>query len=131
MYLSIESVVQIVSESIDKRYILLAKYQHVNDHQIVNHKIAPFDIGSTNPNPTVRARNADNLYAYSFTHIDDKLNVADPKVCVFNIRSFINLWNADETFDENELTRLNLARTKYDYRNCRFALRSDRDWYRK
>jgi predicted ATP-dependent endonuclease of OLD family len=35
-------------------------------------KIAPFDIGSTNPK--TRERNASNLYAYSFTHKDKENN---------------------------------------------------------
>jgi len=83
------AVIQIVTNAITKRQVLLVTYQHTQDREVVSHRIAPFDIGSTNPRTRDRFRN--NLYAYSFTHVDDKTGVPDPKVCAFNIEHFISM----------------------------------------
>lgn len=129
MFIPKYQVIAIVSEAISGRNILSVEYQHTSDEEIVRHKIAPFDIGSTNSNLQIRERNADKLYAYSFTHIDRKSNNLDPKVCAFNINNFLIMNSTGETFDETDLAILNLQKTKYDYRNCNFALLPNRDWF--
>jgi hypothetical protein len=131
MYLSREIVVELVSEAIEEKKILLVKYEHVKDEEIVNHKIAPFDIGSSNPDPKLRARNENLLYAYCFTHRDKKRNNApDPKVVAFDIEHFLEMDFNNEKFDENELSELNLERTKWDYSTYKFALLPARNWFK-
>lgn len=116
-----------ITDAIADKTILLIEYQHVDDNEIATHRIAPFDIGTTNPK--TQTRNADNVYAFSYTHMDKKTNAPDPKVCAFNINHFVRINVTSETFDETDLTRRNLANTRYDYRNCRFAVLPQRDWY--
>ena len=117
----------VISDAILKRSVLNIKYQHTSDGEIVNHKLAPFDIGSTNPKTS--QKNADMLYAYSYTHLNEKTNRLDPKVCAFNINNFIVIDVTEEVFDESELAKLNLEKTRYDYRACNFALVPDRKWF--
>lgn len=119
-----------MADAIRDRTILEIKYSHVEDDEIVVHRVAPFDVGSTNPNPKIRERNGETVYAYSYTHIDDKTNQPDPKVTGFNGRRFIDIRNTGQTFDETELAILNFQSTKYDYRTCNFALLANRDWFK-
>jgi len=121
------AVVRIVTNAITKRQVLLVSYQHTKDGDVVSHRIAPFDIGSTNPRTRERFRN--NLYAYSFTHVDGKTGLPDPKVCIFDIEHFMSMTPSSETFDEDDLAARNRRATGYDYRTCRFALRPDRHWF--
>lgn len=121
------TVISLVAESIKERHILQVIYRHTSDGERVTHNIAPFDIGSTNPR--TRARYEETLWAYSYTHIDDKTSRLDPKVCAFNINNFISIDSTGEKFDENDLARRNHLRTGYDYRGCNFALMPDRDWF--
>ncbi|MBA4294386.1 hypothetical protein C0431_15620 [bacterium] len=118
----------LISEAIESRAILFIKYRHTSDGEVVDHKIAPFDIGTTNPK--TQERNRDNVYAYSYTHLDSKTNLPNPKVCAFNIDSFVDIQDAGEKFDENELARLNQIATKYDYRTCAFNVAKNRGWFR-
>ena len=129
MFICRSDVVMIVTEAIQIRRVLSVRYQHTDGSEVAQHRIAPFDVGSTNPNMKIRERNADKLYAYSFTHRNEKTNLADPKVCSFDINHFLEILPTSETFDENQLTILNLQSTKYDYRTCHFALLPNRDWY--
>ena len=125
--LSANQVIDIVSDAIKHRHILSVRYQHTEDQMVVVHRLAPFDIGSTNPKNIQRF--ADNLYAYSFTRIDRKTNVPDPRVATFNINFFIEMAPTGETFDETDLCLKNLHATKYDYRTCQFALLPNRSWF--
>lgn len=118
----------LITEAIESRSILFIKYCHTSDGEVVDHKIAPFDIGTTNPK--TQERNRDNLYAYSYTHKDSKTNLSNPKVCAFNIDSFVEIQDSGEKFDENELARLNQIATKYDYRTCDFNVAKNRGWFR-
>lgn len=128
MYLSKQEVISIVSDAISDKRILSVRYQHTNDGETVRHELAPFDIGSTNSNPKIQSANAEKLYAFSYTH-KNKENQSDPKVCAFNINNFLEIVKKDEIFDERDLATKNLSATKYDYRNCRFALLPDRNWF--
>lgn len=128
MYISKYEVAEIIEKAIQNRTVLYVRYEHTKDRERVEHKIAPFDIGSSNPSPKIRERNAENLYAYSYTHKDDN-NFPNPKVCAFNINYFLEISETEEIFDENELAALNLQATKYDYRNCKFAILSNRNWF--
>ena len=119
-FLSRPSVIALITEAIQERHILSVTYKHVTDNEVVIHQIAPFDIGTTNPK--TKAQNSDALWAYSFTHVDKKSNRANPKVCRFDIYSFIKIDLTGERFDESKLAILNLQATKYDYRTCQFAL---------
>lgn len=130
MFIPKEKVASIISDAILNRTVLNVKYQHTSDNEIVLHKIAPFDIGSTNLNPKIRESNAERLYAFSFTHKDDNGN-SKPKVCAFNINYFIEITPTNETFDETELAKENLQRTRYDYRDCKFAIHPNRDWFKR
>lgn len=120
-------VQSLIIEAIESRSILLIRYQHTSDGEVVDHKIAPFDIGTTNPK--TQNRNKDNVYAYSYTHLDPKTNLPSPKVCAFNIESFIDIREAGESFDENALARLNQLATNYDYRTCDFNVARNRGWF--
>lgn len=128
-FLSRNSVLKIVEKAINNREILEVTYKHKDDGEVVIHQIAPFDVGSTNTNPKIRDRNKNNLYAYSFTHLDDKTNRSDPKVCAFNVEQFILLKPTDQVFNENELAQKNLQAHKFDYRGYTFALLPNRDWF--
>ena len=121
------AVVGIVANAITERQVLLVRYQHTGDGDVVSHRIAPFDIGSTNLRTRERFRNS--LFAYSFTHVDDKTGLPDPKVCVFDIEHFLSMTPSGETFDEDDLAARNRSATGYDYRICRFALLADRHWF--
>ena len=48
----------------------------------------------------------------------------------FNINNFISILETGEVFDPIELTNKHRAKTGYDYRNCKFAIAPDRDWYK-
>lgn len=128
MFISKKDLISLVSEAILSKNILMVQYQHTSDGEIVSHKLAPFDIGSTNPNPKIQNANAEKMYAYSYTHLD-KNNKPDPKVCAFNINNFIRIDSTDETFDETDLAMKNLQTTRYDYRGCSFAIHPNRDWF--
>jgi len=127
MFISKNAVIPIIEQAVENRVVLYVRYKHTTDGEIVEHKIAPFDVGSSNPKN--RERFADNLYAYSYTHKNDG-NFPNPKVCAFNINNFLDIQETGEFFDENELVKLNLQTTKYDYRNCNFALLPNRSWFR-
>lgn len=127
--LSRRTVIAVVEKSISNRQVLSVTYQHALDGEIVVHRIAPFDIGSTNPKTKDRFRNT--IFAYSFTHVDDKTGRPDPKVCAFSIDQFHLAEPTGDTFNETELAIKNLRVTKYDYRNCNFAILPERDWFEK
>lgn len=78
----------------EKFYLLT--YQHTSDKEIVSHKIAPFDIGTTNPE--TYERNKNNVYAYCYDHVDENGQI-DPKVFAFNINIFILISENSQTFD--------------------------------
>lgn len=122
------TVRQLITEAIESRSILLIRYQHTSDGEVVDHRVAPFDIGTTNPK--TQERNKNNVYAYSYTHLDSKTNLPSPKVCAFNIESFIDIRESGEKFDENELARLNQLATNYDYRTYDFNVARNRGWFR-
>lgn len=128
-FLSKKIVFQVVEKAIVERVVLDLTYQHTTDGEIVTHRIAPFDIGSTNPNPQIRERNKDNMYAYSYTHLNGNTNQPDPKVCAFNVNHCISLVATDETFDENELAKKHLKSQNFDYTDYPFAIVPNRDWF--
>lgn len=129
MYLPNYQVIEIVSNSIATRAVLAVRYQHTTDGEIVNHTLAPFDIGSSNPQNVQKFAN--NLYAYSYTRISEKTNLPDPKVVTFNINNFILMQPNGETFDETDLCikNMNANPRRFDYRSYRFALLPERDWF--
>ena len=127
MFMSVPEVTKIIEESILQREILHVRYQHVKDSEIVDRKMAPFDIGTTNPK--TYEQNKDNIYMFCFDHKDEKLNIPKPMVHPIKIYRIVNMKDSGETFDENELADINLRNTGYDYRTCRFALLPDRDWF--
>lgn len=118
-----------IVKAILDREILEIEYEHTVDQEVVKHRIAPFDIGSTNPDTAERFQN--NVYAYSFTHVNSKTMLSDPKVCAFHIEHFIAVRPTGAFFDESELARLNLAATRYDYRVCKFNVARERRWFNR
>jgi hypothetical protein len=126
-FLSPHQVTAIVGVAIAERQVLAVRYQHTSDDIVVQHRLAPFDIGTTNPK-NIR-RFGENLYAYSYTRIDRKTNRPDPRVATFNINYFLEMNPTGEIFDEVDLCLRNLEVTNYDYRTCRFALLPNRDWF--
>ena len=46
--LSAEQVIVIVTRAVQERRILKAEYRRINGSEVVAHRLAPFDIGSTN-----------------------------------------------------------------------------------
>ena len=127
IYTSRLEVILIVSKAIAERNVLKAIYDHTDGSERVEHRLAPFDVGSTNPKTAVRF--VDALWAYSFTHINDKTGLLEPKVCRFDVNHFVSLMPAGEKFDELQVTLDNKVVTGYDYRDCKFCLLPDRDWY--
>ncbi len=121
------AVVEIVVNAITERQVLLIRYQHTDDGDVVSHRVAPFDIGSMNLRTKERFRNS--LFAYSFTHVDDKTGLPEPKVCVFDIEHFLSMTPSGERFSEDDLAARNRSATGYDYSRCRFALLPDRHWF--
>ena len=135
MFISKTQVISIIERTIENRTILLVRYQHTTDGEIVEHKIAPFDIGSSNPNPKIRERNSENLYAHSFTHRDKKNGLLDPMICSFNINNFLVVTLTDEKFDETELAIINYQKSiaqkrVFDYRTYTFAFLPNRNWFK-
>lgn len=128
-FVSKSTVFSIVSDAIVARRILEAEYQHVDDGEIVRHLLAPFDIGSINPK--TRERYSETLFAFSYTHIDKKTLLSDPRICSFNINNFTKLISLDEMFDEVDLAKIHKNKSGYDYQYCRFALLSEREWFSK
>ena len=126
-YLDRATVVSLVSAAIEGRIILDVVYQHTTDMEVVRHRLAPFDIGSTNV--TTARRYVDTLWAYSYTHVNNKTRKPDPRICSFDIRSFVTINETSDRFDEIETARLNQIKTGYDYRGCSFALLPKRDWF--
>lgn len=125
--LSCYRIVEIVSEAIQQRQILQATYQHVDDEEEVRHRLAPFDIGSSNPKTASRFQ--DNVYAYAYTHRSKESNLLAPRVCAFNIHHFISLFPTGETFDETEVAKLHQQVDRFDYRTYKFALSPGRNWF--
>ncbi len=121
-----DTVARAILQAIYARQVLQVFYQHTTDKQIVQHKIAPFDIGTSNPKTA--SRNKDNVYAYCYDHLD-RDGLPDPKVVAFNIDSFLEIRPTSEYFDPTDLARRHLERTGFDYRSYRFAVAQDRDWF--
>ena len=125
-FLPKSTVTEIVRVAIDKRIVLDVTYHHTDGTEVVTHRLAPFDIGTTNPE---RVRQfVDSLWAYTYTHKDKQGNPS-PKVCRFDVKNFSRMDFSDDCFDETDLTDRNLIATNYDYRKCNFALLPDRHWY--
>lgn len=99
---------------------------HVDGEEAVDHRLAPFDIGSTNPATSLK--NANMLYAYLYTH-KNKQGLPSPRVLGLDVRRFISIEPTGEEFDPVELTDLHLKVASYDYRDCKFAVLPNRDWY--
>lgn len=127
MHLSSNIVIARVSDAILKRAILEVRYEHTSDQLTVDHRIAPFDIGTTTLKNIERFAN--NLYAYSYTRIDRKTNRPDPRIVTFNINNFIKMTSTDDVFDETDLAIRHFGVSRYDYRNCNFALVPNRKWF--
>jgi hypothetical protein len=127
VFLPRSKVFDIVSSAIDNRQILAVTYSHTDGTEIVEHELAPFDIGSTNPK--THTQFVDALWAYSYTHLDGKTGRRDPKVCRFDVKRFIAMEPTGVSFDEIELAELNKRATRYDYRECQFCLLPNRDWF--
>lgn len=117
---------KIVEDAITNRKILNMVYKHSSDGEIVDHVIAPLDIGTTSP--ATRKRFENTLFAYSYTHLN-KEGKPDPRQCPFNIAGIIELEDSGKTFNPVQITDLNKRATGYDYRNCEFAVLPNRDWY--
>lgn len=126
MFLDRNYTFNIIKNAIIKKKILSIEYRHSLDEEIVLHKIATFDIGTTNPE--TYERNKDNVYAYCYDHKDDK-GLLDPKVIAFNINNFISILDTGEIFEPNYLTAKHKEKTGYDYTSCKFAVAPDRNWY--
>ena len=127
MFISVPEVTKKIEESILQREILHVRYQHVKNSEIVDRKMAPFDIGTTNPK--TYEQNKDNIYMFCFDHRDERLNVIKPRVHPIKIDRVVGVKKTGEHFDENELADIHMQNTGYDYRTCRFALLPDRDWF--
>jgi hypothetical protein len=121
-------VFQVIEKAIIERKILSIQYQHTTDSKIVNHKIAPFDIGTTNPKYLYQHK--DNVYVYCFDHYDDN-GLLDPTIVHFDINNFLSIIETREFFDPIELTDKYKMKSKnhFDYRTYKFAIAHDRKWY--
>ena len=126
MFLNPSIIYDTVVKAIYGRSVLAITYQHTSDGEVVHHKIAPFDIGTTNPR--TYEQNKDKIYAYCFDHLE-RNNIPDPKVIAFNMNNFVSIQSSGETFDPIDLTDKNKQKTGYDYRNCNFAVAKGRNWY--
>ena len=130
MFLQRNEVVQKIEEAIVNRKILSVKYQHVSeDDDIVDRKMAPFDVGTTNPKKV--ESNKDNVYLFCYDHIDKKNDIKKPIVHAINIKHILSIEETGENFDENELADINLKNIGYDYREYNFVILPDRGWFKK
>jgi hypothetical protein len=128
IYLSRDTVREIVADAIIKKLILCIKYQHLwGNNDIVIKEKAPFDLGTTNPK--TYQKNKDILYAYCFQHHDEKTGQLNPIVHGINALCIISIEDTGKTFDPIELTKINFKNNNYDYRQCRWALVPNRKWY--
>lgn len=119
-------VKQIVEAAITNQVVLEMVYQHTSDGETVEHRIAPFDIGTTNP--AKKKQFEGTLFAYSYTHLD-KEGKNSPRACSYKIANIVELIETDERFDPIVITDANKKATGYDYRDCDFLLLPKRDWY--
>lgn len=129
MFMSVTEVVLIIEAAILNREVLTVRYQHKDDKSVAERKMAPFDIGTTNPK--YAEAHKDNAYMFCFDHRDEKTGISKPIVHPIKINLILEIVKTGEHFDENELADINLQNTGYDYRTCNFALLPDRDWFRR
>lgn len=128
MYLTKTQVVKSIENAIYNRIVLEITYDHTQDNTRRNkRKIAPFDLGTTNKK--TYERNKDNLYIFCYEHFDKKTNSKKPQVHPISSLHIIEIVETEELFDPIELTNINYRNTKYDYRNCIWAIAKDRMWY--
>ena len=125
--LSAEHVIEVVTKAVAERRILVAQYRRINGPDVVEHRLAPFDIGSTNER-TAR-KYCDTLWAYAFNNVR-KNGELQPKICAFDINYFQSMEMTKEQFDEKELAELHAQVANYDYRECSFRLLPKRNWFR-
>ncbi len=123
--LSESQVRETLCDAIKRRQILQVRYQHVSDHEVCTHRLAPIDIGS----PTAKsAGQKRQVWAYSYTH-RDKHSRPDPKLCVFSISHFLAIEDIGKEFDPQEIIRICRAQMKNPALFGRqFSFCTDRNW---
>jgi hypothetical protein len=126
MFMSMDASRRIILEGISERKILLLTFMRVNEDEAVDHRIAPFDIGTTTPE--TMEKNRHNMYGYAYDH-KSKKGLAAPRVLPFDLRRFVALEMTDEVFDPMTLIERHRVATTYDYRTCTFAVLPDRGWF--
>lgn len=130
MYLTKLQVKDIIEKAIYNKTILEITYDHTTDDvRRYSRKMAPFDIGTTNPK--TYEWNKDNLYVFCYEHIDEKTGYNKPQVHAISSLRIINVVETEEHFDPFELADINKKSSKnnYDYRTCKWAIAPDRGWY--
>lgn len=129
MFLSQSEVIRIIEDAIINKKILKVKYQHTSsDNEIITSIKAPFDLGTTNTKTYYR--NKDNLYMFCFNHIDEKTKQKLPIVHPISSLHIMSIAETGQKFDPIELTDINKANNKYDYRTCKWSLIPNRNWYK-
>jgi len=128
MFLTKEEVMAKIEDAISNRKILKFTYQHISvDNSIVEHLKAPFDLGTTNPK--TYESNKDNAYLFCFDHTDEKSGQKNEIVHPISSTHIISIEETGRFFDENELADKHKQNTGYDYRQCKFALLPNRNWF--
>ena len=128
MFLSKEDVIKKIEDAIINREILKFTYQHISiNNEIVERYKAPFDIGTTNPK--TQESNKDNAYLFCFDHTDDKSGQKNEMVHAISSTHIISIEKTGRYFNENELANKHKENTGYDYRQCKFAILPNRNWF--
>jgi hypothetical protein len=126
VFLPKDEVIGFIAQAIVSRTVLIVRYQHKADGEIVDHRIAPFDIGSSDPKRAEGQKN--NLFAYTYTAIDKKTSLPAPALRCFSLDYFISIERTDQIFDEGQLAD-QMASSTFSYRNYLFAFMPDRNWF--
>jgi hypothetical protein len=127
MVIPVNEVQKIIEDAIINRKVLLVQYQHADDKNIVLRKMAPFDIGNTNPKYSEAFK--DNAYMFCYDHYDYRLQERRPIVHPIRIDLITSIKLNGQVFDEKELADIHLKNTGYDYRTSIFAILPDRNWF--
>jgi predicted DNA-binding transcriptional regulator YafY len=122
-----EAITPLVETAIRERRMLEIDYEHPDGTNRGTRVVAPFDIGTTDPN--LKANFKDNLYAFSADHMDPDTEEPQPHVLVFAIGRIHSARLLDQTFDPEQLRTAGLDHDPVDWAVRPFNLVSDRGWF--
>lgn len=99
-----QQLIAICETAIRERRELEFDYEKVDGEHRWGRVLAPFDIGSRNPE--YRERNKDKLFAFSASHVNEKTGVSQPMVVTISIPLIARATILDSTFDPETLRQI-------------------------